>query len=174
MMLGELVESFLRVGLGAYGGGLAVLRLLYHELVELRGWLRPEEMAEVVALAEMTPGPIAVNAATYTGVRLAGLAGAALATASVLLPSLFFLGLLVAFALFPRSRGWVHTWGALLRPGVLALLATAVVAMGQATVRGFLPGLFATLSFLFTLLLRDKIHPALLILFFGLVGLLFL
>ncbi|MCS7240304.1 MAG: chromate transporter [Candidatus Bipolaricaulota bacterium] len=169
-MLLELFQSFLRIGVGAYGGGVATIRLIYHEIVEIQGWLSSGEMAEVVALAEMTPGPIAVNAATYTGYRVAGVAGAGIATLAVLLPSLSFLLALVALARFPTVRTVVKRLGKLLRPGVLALIAAAVWSIGRAAISGWIPGLFAAASFLLFFLAREKVHPALLILLFGLLG----
>lgn len=168
-MILELIQSFLRVGIGAFGGGLATIRLIYHEIVDIHGWLGPAEMAEVVALAEMTPGPIALNAATYTGFRVAGVPGAILATIAVLLPSLAFLLLVVGFQRLGPTKGIVVTLGSLLRPGVVALIAAAVWSMGQATVTDWLPALFAALSFLLFLSAK-KLHPALVILLFGLLG----
>lgn len=166
-MLIEIMESFLRIGLGAYGGGWAVIRLIHHELVELRGWLGAKEMAEVVALAQMTPGPIAINAATYTGFRLYGLPGAVLATLSVLLPSLLFLLALYTLGRFPRVNAWIKGLGKLLQPGVWALMAAAVVTLGRAAVESWPLALFAAASFLLNLFLPEKIHPAALILLFG-------
>ncbi len=169
-MLLELLKSFVRVGMGAYGGGVATIRLIYHEIVEIQGWLSPGEMAKVVALAEMTPGPIAINAATYTGFHVAGVFGAALATGAVLLPSLFFLLGLVALEKRPRAKDVVKKLGKLLRPGVIALVVAAVWSMGQATVRDWRLGLFAGASFVLLLLGRERIHPVPLILAFGLLS----
>lgn len=173
-MLLDLLQSFLRIGIGAYGGGVATIRLIYHEIVEVQSWLSSGEMAEVVALAEMTPGPIAVNAATYTGYRVAGIAGASLATLAVLLPALFFLFVLSALEHFPAAKVWVKQLGQLLRPGVVALIAAAVWSMGHATVAGWVSGSFAAASFLLFFLGHERIHPALLVLLFGLLGMFFL
>ncbi len=169
-MLVDLLTSFLRVGIGAYGGGVATIRLIYHEIVEIRGWLSGGEMAEIVALAEMTPGPIAVNAATYTGFRVTGFSGAALATLAVLLPSLFFLTLLWGLQRFPAAKNVVVRIGGLLRPGVVALIVAAVASLGKATVQTWVSGLFAAVSFALALGFRERLHPALLILLFGLLG----
>lgn len=149
---------------------MAIIRLIYHEIVEIRGWLSAGEMAEVVALAGMTPGTIALNAATYTGFRLAGVAGATLATTAVLLPSFCFLLGLVGLQRWPRTKDVVERVGKLLRPGVVALIVAAVWSLGQATMIGGLPILFAAASFALALFGREKLHPALLILLFGLLG----
>lgn len=169
-MLFELLKSFVRVGIGAYGGGVAAIRLIYHEIVEIQGWLSSGEMAEVVALAEMTPGPIVVNAATYTGFRIAGLSGAALATLAVLLPALFFLFCLLALRRWPRTKELVEKAGKLLRPGVVALIVAAVWSMGRATVHDWRSGLFAGASFFLLLFGGEKVHPVPIILAFGLLA----
>lgn len=173
-MLLDLLQSFLRVGIGAYGGGMAVIRLIYHEIVDVQGWLSAQEMAEVTALAEMTPGPIAVNAATYTGFCVAGVAGAALATVAVLLPSLVFLFLLLGLRRSGRTKNGLVKLGKLLQPGVVALIAAAVWSLGRATVTGWLPALFAAGSAFLLLFGRARIHPVLVIILFGLLGVAFL
>lgn len=170
-MLAELFGAFVRIGLGAFGGGMPAIQLLSHEVVEVHRWLSPAEMAEVVALAEMTPGPIAVNAATFTGYRVAGIAGAALATFSVLLPAIFFLSVFLVLRRFSRSERWARKLASALQPGVLALIAAAVWSLGKAVIHGWIFGLFAAASFFSLLLSKEKVHPALLILIFGLLGL---
>lgn len=83
-ILWTLSLVFARIGLGAFGGGLATIPFIHFELVVSRPWLSEREFAEVVSLAQMTPGPIAVNAATFVGHRIAGVAGSAAATLSVI------------------------------------------------------------------------------------------
>ncbi|MBC7318363.1 chromate transporter [Candidatus Bipolaricaulota bacterium] len=170
-ILAELFGAFVRIGFGAFGGGMPAIQLLSHEVVEVHRWLSPAEMAEVVALAEMTPGPIAVNAATFTGYRVAGIAGAALATFSVLLPAIFFLSVFLVLRRFSRSDRWARKLASALQPGILALIAAAVWSLGKAVIHGWIFGLFAAASFFSLLLSKEKVHPALLILLFGLLGL---
>ena len=169
-VLAELFGAFVRIGLGAFGGGMPAIQLLSHEVVEAHRWLSPAEMAEVVALAEMTPGPIAVNAATFTGYRVAGVAGAALATFSVLLPAIFFLSLFLLLRRLSRMNAGARKLASALQPGLLALIAAAVWSLGRATIHGWIFGLFATASFFILFLGKEKVHPALLIPLFGLLG----
>lgn len=77
----QLFLSFLQIGLFSFGGGYAAMPLLQEQLVARNGWLSVQEFADLVTIAEMTPGPIAVNAATFVGTKLAGLPGALAATA---------------------------------------------------------------------------------------------
>ena len=77
----------MKIGLFTFGGGYAMIALLESELVTKRGWIDREEFLDVVAIAESTPGPIAINAATYVGFRRAGVIGAIIATLGVTIPS---------------------------------------------------------------------------------------
>ena len=84
---GELFGTFFKIGAFTFGGGYAMVALLEHEFVEEKRWLTREEFLDMVAIAESTPGPVAVNSATYIGYKLAGVAGAAASTLAVCLPS---------------------------------------------------------------------------------------
>lgn len=169
-VLAELFGAFARIGLGAFGGGMPAIQLLSHEVVEVHRWLSPAQMAEVVALAEMTPGPVVVNAATFIGYRVAGVAGAALATFSVLLPASLFLSLFLLLRRLSSANAWARKLATALQPGILALIAAAVWSLGKAAIQGWIFGLFATASFFVLLCGKEKVHPALLILLFGLLG----
>ena len=83
----EAFSIFFKIGAFTIGGGYAMVALLEHELVEEKRWLTREEFLDMVAIAESTPGPVAVNSATYIGYKLAGVAGAAASTLAVCLPS---------------------------------------------------------------------------------------
>lgn len=83
----ELFWTFLKIGAFTFGGGYAMVALLEHEFVEEKQWVTREEFLDMVAIAESTPGPMAVNSATYIGYRIDGVRGAAAATAAVCLPS---------------------------------------------------------------------------------------
>ena len=85
--LWRLFATMFKIGLFTFGGGYAMIALLENELVGKKQWMTGEEFTDMVAIAESTPGPIAVNAATYLGYKRAGVAGAACATLGVVLPS---------------------------------------------------------------------------------------
>ena len=88
---GELFLTMLRIGLFTFGGGYAMIALLESELIERKRWLEREEFLNMTAIAESTPGPIAINAATYVGYRVGGVMGALLATLGICLPSFVIL-----------------------------------------------------------------------------------
>lgn len=92
----ELFTTFAKIGLVTFGGGYAMLPLIEEDCVERRQWISREEMLQMTVIAESTPGPIAINCATFIGYRQAGLSGALAATIGVILPSflvIFFISL---------------------------------------------------------------------------------
>ena len=95
--IGELMLIMLKIGLFTFGGGYAMIALLERELVARREWIEREEFLDMVALSESTPGPIAINAATYIGYRRAGAIGAVAATVSVCIPSFVIIFLISCF-----------------------------------------------------------------------------
>ena len=86
-MLRTLFLVFLKIGAFTFGGGYAMIALLENEFVEKRDWLEQKEFMDMVAIAESTPGPVAVNSATYIGYKIDGTAGAAASTVAVCIPS---------------------------------------------------------------------------------------
>ena len=90
----ELFLTFARIGAFTFGGGYAMLPLLDHDVVEKKGWITEDELTEMTVIAESTPGPIAINCATYTGYKKAGIKGAVTATVGMILPSFFVILLL--------------------------------------------------------------------------------
>ena len=93
----ELLWVFFRIGLFTFGGGYAMISLIEHEIGERRGWIGLDELSEVFAIAESTPGPIAINCATYVGYRRCGTAGGVCATLGVVLPSFIIIYLISLF-----------------------------------------------------------------------------
>lgn len=89
-----LFWSFFQVGLLSFGGGMASLPLIQEQVVDTHAWLTLSEFSDLVTIAEMTPGPLAVNAATFVGIRIAGIPGALLATFGCILPACVLVTLL--------------------------------------------------------------------------------
>lgn len=129
MILLQLFLSFIQIGLFSIGGGYASLPLIQEQVVGLHGWLTLAQFADVISIAEMTPGPIAVNSATFVGIKIAGIPGALTATAGCVLPSCAIV-LLLAF-LYKKCRGMKFMQGVLngLRPAVVGLVASAGVSI---------------------------------------------
>lgn len=121
----KLFLSFFQVGLFSIGGGYAALPLIQNQVVEINGWLTMKEFSDLITIAEMTPGPIAINSASFVGNRIGGIAGSLAATFGCVLPS-FIIVLTLAY-LYQRYRKLTVVQGILegLRPAVVALIASA-------------------------------------------------
>ncbi len=96
-ILPELFLTFAKIGAFTFGGGYAMISLLDHECVEKKEWITSDELMDVTVVAESTPGPIAINCATYTGYKKAGLPGAVVATLGMVLPSFLIILIISAF-----------------------------------------------------------------------------
>lgn len=124
-MLWELFLSFFQVGALSIGGGYAAMPLIRQQVVDLHGWLTMAEFTDVITLSQMTPGPIAINSASFVGMQLCGVAGAVVATAGCVLPSCI-IALVLAYVYY-RYRNLNAIQGVLrgVRPAVVAMIASA-------------------------------------------------
>ncbi len=130
MIYVQLFLSFLKIGIFGFGGGYAMLSLIQHEVVEQRAWISARQFTDMVAVSQMTPGPIAINSATFIGYTVTGdVWGAALATLAVCLPPLTVMLLLTRFFLrFRRNR----TVGAVmegLKPMIVGMIGAAALML---------------------------------------------
>ncbi len=140
----SLFLSFLQVGMFSIGGGYAAIPLIQSQVVGLHGWLSLSEFTDLVTIAEMTPGPIAVNSATFVGTRIAGLPGALVATFGCILPSCFIVSLLAYIYYKYKELGALQSVLSSLRPAVVALIASAGLSiLGLVAFSGAAPALSA-------------------------------
>ncbi len=125
----KLFLSFLQIGAFSIGGGYAAMPLIKEQVVTVNGWLSMTQFTDIVTIAEMTPGPIAINAATFVGIQVGGIPGALVATFGCVLPSSLIV-LTLAY-LYYRFQGIAVIDGVLsgLRPVVVALIASAGVSI---------------------------------------------
>lgn len=131
MILLNLYLSFAKVGLFTFGGGYAMLPLIESEIIHGRGWLTVREFTDIVAIAEVTPGPIAVNSATFVGYRLAGAVGGIVATLGVVTPSVIIvLALAMLASRFENSDRLARVKSGM-RPAVVGLIAAAAFSVAR-------------------------------------------
>ena len=130
-MLIALLLTFLQVGTFSIGGGYAAMPLIKSLTVDGQAWLTAAEFADLVTIAEMTPGPIALNAATFVGMRMAGMPGALAATLGCVLPSVVIVSLLSWLYAKYQSGKVMQSIVGTLRPVVVALIASAAVTLIQ-------------------------------------------
>jgi len=125
----RLFTTFLKIGAFTFGGGYAMIPLIQREAVEHYGWVTEEDILDIVAIAESTPGPIAINAATFIGYRVGGVPGAFMATTGVVLPSFLIISL-IAWVLQGFENIQVVKYAFFgVRAGVLALILKAMWSM---------------------------------------------
>lgn len=179
MSLLQLFLSFLQIGLFSFGGGYAAMPLIQEQIVTRHGWLSVREFADLVTIAEMTPGPIAVNAATFVGTKVGGLLGALAATAGVILPACILVTCIAGLYLKYRSLSILQSILGSLRPAVVAMIASAGVLI---LISAFWGGGSVTLDRTdwvmillfagsFFLLRRTKLNPILVMLLAGVLNL---
>ena len=125
----ELFMTFLKIGAFTFGGGYAMIPLIQKEVVDQKHWIQDSDVLDIIAIAESTPGPIAINSATFVGYRVGGLKGAVCATLGVILPS-FLIIFLIAQVLQAFSHLKVVQYAFFgVRAGVLALIVKAFYGM---------------------------------------------
>ena len=130
MTLWTLYLVFLQIGAFAFGGGYAVLPLISQYVVQDRGWLTTAGLTDLVSLSQMTPGPIAINAATFIGTKVAGLPGAIVATFGNVTPQ-FVLMMVLGYFLFTRHQEmpWLERILKGLKPAIVSLVGIATIDM---------------------------------------------
>lgn len=136
----QLFFVYLQIGAFAFGGGYAAMPLIQSLVVEGKGWLSMAEFADLTTIAEMTPGPIAVNSATFVGQKMAGLPGAVVCTLGCILPSLIIVLILAYLYTKFSNLDIVKKVLGQMRPAVVAMIASAGMGI-------LLMGLFGTSVF---------------------------
>ena len=178
MIFLQLFYTFFKIGLFGFGGGYAMLSMIQGEVVTRYGWLSPQEFTDIVAISQMTPGPIGINSATYVGFTVTGSVwGSIVATFAVVLPSFLLMLTISKFFLKYQKHPAVEAVFSGLRPAVVGLLAAAALVLMNKENFGsykvdwyqfiisiiiFLAAFFGTRKY--------KINPILMIILCGLAG----
>ena len=146
----QVFFTFFRIGAFTFGGGYAMIPLIQNEAVEKHHWVTDDDILEIIAIAESTPGPIAINSATFVGYRAAGVLGSVFATLGVVLPS-FVIILALSFVLdaFQEVRAVQYAFFGI-RAGVLALLCKALWTMYKKAPKGWVGYVIMAGAFILT------------------------
>ncbi len=165
----QLFISFFKIGLFGFGGGYAILSLIQHEIYSY-GWMTQEDFVDMVAISQMTPGPIGINAATYVGYTVTdSVWGSALATFAIILPSLIIMLTLCRLYFRLKDNPYIATILHYLRFVVIGLIAAAALSlMNSSTFIDYWSYILFAAVFLLTLL--TKLNPILLICLCGACG----
>lgn len=193
MIYWQLLLVYLKVGLFGFGGGYAMLSLIQNEIVTKHAWLTEQQFTDIIAVSQVTPGPIGINSATYVGYSVTGSVwGSILATVAVCIPSfIMVIAIALAFAKVRHNR-WVDAAFTGIRPASVGLIAAAALmlslragfignwiaaepgtfSLDQVVVTDNFPDYKSLLIFAFTFLAMIKkwIHPILLIGVAGVLG----
>ena len=167
----QLFYAYTKIGIFGFGGGYAMLSLIQHEVVDKYHWLSLAEFTDVIAISQMTPGPIGINSATYIGYTVTGnVWGAILATVAVSLPSvLMVLAISIFFVKFRQNR-YVSAAFTGLRPVTIGLIAAAaLVLMNGDNFIDYKSALIFVAAFVLSW--KFNVHPILMICLAGIAGL---
>ena len=179
MLYLQLFYTFFKIGLFGFGGGYAMLSMIQGEVVTRYGWLTSQEFTDIVAISQMTPGPIGINSATYVGFTATGSVwGSIIATLAVVLPSFILMLAISKFFLKYQKHPVVEAVFSGLRPAVVGLLASAALVLMNA--ENFSSPKEDMHSFIISCLIfliafigtrKYKINPILMIVVCGIAGL---
>lgn len=168
-VLWELYITFFKIGAFSFGGGYAMIPLMQKEVVSAHRWLTIHQVTDVIAISQMTPGPIAINLATFVGFRVAGVVGAVAATLGVITPSMILIVVLAGLFLRFQQLTIVQAILKGIRPVVVGLITLAGVLMFRASVVNWLGWVILLAALGGTIFF--KLHPIWLIAIAGVIGL---
>jgi chromate transporter len=169
----QLFISYLKIGFFGFGGGYAMLSLIQNEVVVQNAWMTNAEFTDIVAISQMTPGPIAINSATYVGYTVAGFWGSVVATVSVCLPALTLMILITKFFLILKDNRYIKGLIAGMRPVVIGMIgAAALLLMFPSSKEGasFIDGWSWALFIAAMIAAYRKVNPILLIVLSAAIG----
>ncbi|WP_311492264.1 chromate transporter [uncultured Anaerococcus sp.] len=146
-MLIKLFISFLKIGLFSFGGGYAALPLIQQEVVTQNGWLGVSEFNDLITISQMTPGPIALNSATFVGQRVAGFPGSLAATIGCILPSAIIVGALSYFYKKYKDLDLITEVLKFLRPAIVVMILIAGIDILKTALFDVNPVAMANLDF---------------------------
>ena len=170
MIYWQLICVYLKIGVFGFGGGYAMLSLIQFEIVERYHWLTLQQFTDVVAILQMTPGPIGINSATYIGYTVTGnIWGAVIATVAVCLPSFLMVLFISYFFVKFKNNKYVNAAMSGLLPMSVALIgAAALLLMNKDNFIDYKSILIFVAAFFLTW--KYKVHPILMILLAGVMG----
>lgn len=131
MILLKIFLTFFKIGLFSFGGGYAMLPLIQEEVVTINKWLTANEFIDIVAISQVTPGPIAINSATYVGYKASGILGSISATLGVSLPSIIIMLIISKFFLAFKNNDYMEKAFKGLRPCTVGLIAAAAILVAN-------------------------------------------
>ncbi|MGL4867058.1 MAG: chromate transporter [Cetobacterium sp.] len=167
----QIFITFFKIGLFTFGGGYAMIPLIEREMISEKKWIDKDELLEIISISQMTPGPIAINAATFIGKKRLGILGAISATLGVIAPSLIIITLISSFFAQSFLNPTMQKLFIGLRAGIAALILSSVVKLSKNTLNDYFSYVIFTISLLALIFFNTS--PILLILIFGVGSIIF-
>ena len=170
-MLFTLFWTFFKIGLFTFGGGYAMIPFIHRYAVEKYKWITDEEFLDIIAIAESTPGPIAINSATYIGHKVKGIKGSFFATLGVVIPSMIIITLIAMFFIQFKENVYVEYAFKGIRIGVSILILNAAIRMYKKLDKTILSFLLILVGF--ALILFEILPVILVIVIGGAIGIIY-
>ncbi|MGL4779320.1 MAG: chromate transporter [Bacteroidales bacterium] len=170
MIYFKLFWVYFKIGLFGFGGGYAILSLIQHEVVEVNQWVTTEEFTDILAISQMTPGPVGINSATYIGYQVTGSVwGAIVATLATVLPSFIIVILIARFFFAFRNNKWIKGAFEGIRPAAVGMIASAAIMLMNGT--NFIDWISVAICVVsFVAMYFMKLHPIWIIVVSGAAG----
>ena len=176
----KLFISFLKIGAFSFGGGYAAMPIIQSEVVDTYKWLTVEEFTDLITISQMTPGPIAINSATFVGIRIGGVVGAAVATLGCILPSTILLIFLAWMYKKYKKLTMIQSILSVLRPAVVVMIAISGIKILESalgingfSIENFKIHMLAIFIICMVLLLKYNKNPIFVMVLAGLLNLLY-
>ncbi|HYE82339.1 MAG TPA: chromate transporter [Clostridia bacterium] len=164
----DVFFTFLRIGAFTFGGGYAMIPFIQTEIIDIHKWLTAEEFIDIIAIAEMTPGPIAVNSSTFVGYKIAGFWGSLAGTVGVILVCTILSALAGKFFFKFKDNTLLKALFKGIRPAVIVLIGSSVFSIGKVALLDIKS--IGICIVIFAALLKFKLHPILAVVLSGVMG----
>lgn len=165
----KLFWSFFKIGLFGFGGGYGMISMIQFDVVDKNGWMTNSEFADILALSQMTPGPISINCATYIGYNQGGIIGAIFTTFALCMPTILLMAIVITWLFKNKENHYVKALLSSLNPIVVGLIFSAgVLMMNKENFVGFESVIVCAIVFVATFFF--KVNPIYLIIMSGIFG----
>ena len=163
--------SFLKIGAFSFGGGYAMLPLIQREIVNSHNWITYKEFIDIIGISQMTPGPIAINSATFVGFKVSGILGSISATLGVVTFSFILVSIANHYIVKFKESYILKAALTGMRPALIGLIISVFISLGRESYKDIKSVIIGFI--ILGLLLTNKLHPILVILISGVLGILF-
>ncbi|MFT5875160.1 MAG: chromate transporter [Clostridium sp.] len=170
-LLIKIFLSFLKIGAFSFGGGYAMLPVIEREIVKTHTWISYKDFIDIIGISQMTPGPIAINSATFVGFKLSGVLGSLAATLGVITFSFILVSIANHYILKFKESYIMKAALAGMRPALIGLIISVFISLGRESYKDIKSVVIGII--VLGLLLTNKLHPILIIVLSGILGIIF-